>query len=71
MVFSCSWHFLGSPPLFPFFYRQSYYQYPVGSPLFLQFSVAGAGAGFFLLAEFMSGCKWSRLLSVLATWVWA
>ena len=51
-AFSCSLLFLGCPPLFPplyyIFYIFSFIIYPVGSPLLFQFSVRGAGAGFFL-----------------------
>lgn len=55
-AFSCSLHFVGSPPpsspFFPFFFSVFFFFYivvfiiyPVGSPLFLQFSVTGAGEG--------------------------
>ena len=44
-AFACSLHFIGSPPLSPLFLIVFFTIYPVGSPLFFQFSVTGGGAG--------------------------
>lgn len=78
MAFSCSWYFLGSPPLFPgpLFFFSTYSLthppfflhivlliiYPVGSSLFFQFRVAGAGAGFFWQVEFVAGLQVGQAL---------
>ena len=55
-VFSCSLPFLGSPP-FPPLFLVLFIIHTIGSPLFFQFSVAGAGAGFFWQAGLMHGLQ--------------
>ena len=56
-VFSCSLLFLGSPPLsspvYYIFYIVLFIIYPVGSPLFFQFSVMGGLLG--VLAAWVRG----------------
>ena len=62
-VFSCRLPFIGSPPLPPSlpppFIIVLIIIYPIGSPLFFQFSAAGAeaGAGFFWCAELVVGLE--------------
>ena len=60
-VFSCSLPFLSSPP-FPPFFIVLVIIYPVGSPLLLQFSVSGAGAGFFWWAGLVDGLQVGQAL---------
>ena len=68
--FSCSLHFLGSPPLSPHlfssFFIVLFIIYLVSSPLFFQFSVTGAGAGagvgFFWLAGLLAGLQVEQAL---------
>ena len=63
-VFSCSLHSLHSLPLSsPFiFYIVLFIIDPVGFPLFFQFSVTGAGAGFFWWAEQVAGLQVGQAL---------
>ena len=63
-AFSCSLLFQSSPPLSPHLYYIVYIVFYIGSPLFFQFSVTGAGArvgaGFFFLAGGARGWVASR-----------
>ena len=63
-VFSCSLLFQGSPPLSPPLHYIFYIVFYIGSPLFSQFSVMGAGArvgaGFFSLVGGARGWVASR-----------
>ena len=63
-VFSCRLPFSGSPPLPPPFIIVLIIIYPIGSPLFFQFSAAGAetGAGFFWCAELVVGLQVGQAL---------
>ena len=49
-------------PMPPFFYIVLFIIYPVGSPLFFQFSVIGAGAGFFSQAGLVAGLQVGQAL---------
>ena len=48
--------------IYPPFFIVLFIIYPVGSPLFLQFSVTVAGAGFFLWAGLVAGLQVGQAL---------
>ena len=73
-AFSCSLLFQGSPPLSPALYYifniALFSMYPVGSPLFFQFSVMGAGRGWGLgQVFFLSGGAHGWVASRAGSWV--
>ena len=62
-VFSCSLPFLGYPPFPPpLFFIVAFIIHPAGSPLSFQFSVMGAGAGFFWWVGLVAGLQRGQAL---------